>query len=64
MNSARQDATCVGCGCTDGHACVDEYHTPCHWLKVNRKTGLGVCSSCLTFIGHPLTTEGKGGRNA
>lgn len=58
------EATCVGCGCTDGHACLDEHHTPCHWLKVNRKTGLGVCSSCSAFIGHPLTTEGKGGRNA
>ncbi len=60
----EKETRCVGCGCTDGHACVDEYRTPCHWLKVNRKTGLGVCSSCPTFIGHPLTTEGKGGCDA
>ena len=59
-----KEATCVGCGCTDGYACLDEHHTPCHWLKVNRKTGLGVCSSCPTFISHPLTAEGKGGRDA
>lgn len=64
VNSALQEATCVGCGCTDGYACLDEHHTPCHWLKVNRKTGLGVCSSCPTFIGQPLTAEGKGGRDA
>ncbi|MBN5215762.1 hypothetical protein [Serratia ureilytica] len=64
VNLGLKEATCVGCGCTDGHACLDEHHTPCHWLKVNRKTGLGVCSSCPTFISHPLTTEGKGGRNA
>jgi hypothetical protein len=63
VSSDLKEATCVGCGCTDGHACVDEHHPPCHWLKVNRKTGLGVCSSCPTFIGHPLTTEGKGGRD-
>ncbi|TXE56509.1 hypothetical protein FOT57_12000 [Serratia ureilytica] len=64
VNSELQEATCVGCGCTDGYACLDEHHTPCHWLKVNRKTGLGVCSSCPTFISHPLTAEGKGGRDA
>ncbi|WP_219729122.1 hypothetical protein [Pectobacterium odoriferum] len=43
-------ATCIGCGCTDNHACVNEYHEACHWLRVNRNTGLGVCSQCAEFI--------------
>ncbi|GKW29484.1 hypothetical protein AB6D34_18250 [Pectobacterium brasiliense] len=42
--------TCVGCGCDDNHACVNEYHEVCHWLRVNRNTGLGVCSQCAEFI--------------
>lgn len=51
------DATCVGCGCTDSNACVDEFHETCHWLKVNRKTRLGVCSFCIPFLSHPLTHD-------
>lgn len=39
-------ATCIGCGCDDFHACVDVLSEPCHWLRVDRKTGTGVCSSC------------------
>ncbi len=39
-------ATCIGCGCTDVHACVSEHLSPCHWLKVDYNAGLGVCSSC------------------
>jgi hypothetical protein len=38
-------AKCIGCGCTDDHACV-ENGQPCHWLRVNRVEGIGVCSSC------------------
>ncbi|ROC60411.1 hypothetical protein [Klebsiella quasipneumoniae] len=53
-----KEATCVGCGCTDHNACVDENHTPCSWLKVNRETGLGICSSCPTFLNHSLTADG------
>ncbi|UFT95024.1 hypothetical protein [Pectobacterium carotovorum] len=41
---------CVGCGCDDNNACVNEYHEVCYWLRVNRNTGLGVCSQCAEFI--------------
>ncbi|EJJ4075293.1 ParA family protein [Salmonella enterica] len=54
-----EEAVCVGCGCTDNNACVNEFREPCHWLKVNRQTGLGVCSSCESFLGHPLTDDAE-----
>lgn len=54
---APADATCVGCGCTDSHACTDEWHDPCYWLKVDRNTKLGVCSLCPGFLSHPLTHD-------
>lgn len=42
-----EQATCIGCGCTDSNACFDEIEgEPCHWKRVDRKTNLGVCSSC------------------
>ncbi|EIT6418004.1 ParA family protein [Salmonella enterica] len=53
------EAVCVGCGCTDNNACVNEFREPCHWLKINRQTGLGVCSSCESFLGHPLTDDAE-----
>ncbi|EBW2193940.1 hypothetical protein KZK20_002360 [Salmonella enterica] len=53
----KNSATCVGCGCTDNNACVNEYHDTCYWLKVNRQSGLGVCSFCIEFLSHPLTGE-------
>ncbi|MEX3174094.1 hypothetical protein AB4M04_18660 [Serratia quinivorans] len=55
-NTHLKEATCVGCSCTDGHACLDENSKPCSWFKVNRETGMGVCSSCPTFLECPLTT--------
>lgn len=40
-------AKCIGCGCTDFNACFDEIEgEPCHWRRVDRTAGLGVCSSC------------------
>ena len=51
-------STCVGCGCTDEKACITARGGPCSWLKVNRKTGLGVCSCCLTHIQHDLSQGG------
>ncbi|ELC8789702.1 ParA family protein [Salmonella enterica] len=51
------EAVCVGCGCTDNNACVNEFHESCHWLKVNYETGRGVCSSCESFLNHPLTDD-------
>lgn len=59
-NTHLKEATCVGCGCTDGHACLGKNSKPCSWLKVNRETGMGVCSCCPTFLKHPLTTDGEG----
>ena len=40
-------ATCIACGCDDCHACFDKNTgNPCHWLRVDRKLKLGVCSCC------------------
>lgn len=39
-------AICIQCGCDDYHACVDAFDTPCHWLRLDREQGKGVCSSC------------------
>lgn len=40
-------ATCIGCGCTDQLACWDDsIDAPCHWLELDRRAGLGVCSIC------------------
>lgn len=40
-------ATCIGCGCTDWHACWDEEAgQPCSWLAVDYSVGRGVCSCC------------------
>ncbi len=40
-------AVCIGCGCTDNRACIDQtFGTPCSWLKVDRKLLIGVCSHC------------------
>lgn len=43
VHAARfhQDHTCLGCGCTDSHACDEG----CWWL-VRFQDGTGVCSSC------------------
>ncbi|EDX2836377.1 ParA family protein [Salmonella enterica] len=57
--SGVAEAVCVGCGCTDNNACVNEFREPCRWLKVNRQTGLGVCSSCPSFLSHPLTDDAE-----
>jgi len=44
-------ATCIGCGCDDGHACWNEVtELPCSWLRVDRGRGLGVCSSCPEHV--------------
>ena len=40
-------AQCIGCGCDDNHACYDEIaDNPCHWVRLDRSAGLGVCSAC------------------
>ena len=41
-----QEAFCIGCGCTDGHACTHTVTGPCWWIKVDRDLGIGVCSEC------------------
>jgi hypothetical protein len=40
-----QEATCIGCGCTDTRACVGLFG-PCCWVRLDRAAGLGVCSAC------------------
>lgn len=41
-----QLATCIGCACTDEHACKGG----CHWERVDYAAQLGVCSSCPELI--------------
>ncbi len=40
------EAKCLGCGCTDSRACLPLVGDPCHWLRVDYKLGIGVCSEC------------------
>lgn len=40
-------ATCIGCGCTDTHACPG---VPCHWIQVDYAAGVGVCSACPDYF--------------
>jgi len=44
--NCRQEATCIGCGCSDRHACVAPVTGACFWIKVDRELGIGVCSEC------------------
>ncbi|HZR35717.1 MAG TPA: hypothetical protein VFA75_10105, partial [Nevskia sp.] len=37
-----KESRCRICGCTDNHACL----YGCSWIWVDRKSGVGVCSSC------------------
>lgn len=47
-------STCLGCGCDDLHACPGG----CSWLRVDRESGLGVCSEC----GHLVAAWDDGAR--
>lgn len=38
------------------HACV-ENGQPCHWLRVNRVEGIGVCSSCPDALNQFASTS-------
>lgn len=42
MPSIKDEAKCVGCGCTDSESCKKG----CWWRKVNYFIGYGVCSRC------------------
>lgn len=43
MNAkAAGESVCLGCGCTDSHACAEG----CSWILVSRRRGIGVCSQC------------------
>lgn len=53
------EAVCVGCGCSDFNACMT-HDGDCYWLKVNRKTGLGVCSECAEYINADIGTPQEG----
>ncbi|WP_179038474.1 hypothetical protein [Limnobaculum xujianqingii] len=51
-------ATCSQCGCDDHHACVSEQGQPCHWVQVNRVTGVGICSHCAEHL-NQINTFGE-----
>jgi hypothetical protein len=42
-------ATCIGCGCTDWRACVNDDGESCYWLRVDAAQGVGVCSMCPEY---------------
>ena len=42
-------ASCIGCGCTDQHACVSD-DGPCSWIVVDYDVGRGVCSCCQSNL--------------
>jgi hypothetical protein len=44
LNSSGE-AVCIGCGCSDSHACVTVLG-PCWWIKADYGLGIGVCSEC------------------
>lgn len=53
-SKSQRSATCIGCGCTDHRACVDDATgARCHWLKVDRDRGIGACSSCPDAVNDP-----------
>ena len=41
---------CIGCGCDDNHACIGGNRIPCSWLRLDRNTGVGVCSECEDIV--------------
>ncbi len=47
MKQQPRLATCIGCGCHDYAACMNEQTgEPCWWIRLDRTAGLGVCSEC------------------
>lgn len=52
------EATCIGCGCSDSHACVTvrtiddpvSILQGCFWVKVDYELRIGVCSECVENI--------------
>jgi hypothetical protein len=46
MTTQLQVAVCIGCGCDDNHACAGSLGDPCHWLTLDRRGRVGVCSEC------------------
>jgi len=42
----QRNAVCIGCGCDDFHACEGG----CHWLRLDRMAGAGVCSKCESKV--------------
>lgn len=43
---SQLEATCIGCGCTDSHACEGG----CWWLRLDRHLRAGVCSQCESAL--------------
>ncbi len=47
MKKKPDIAKCVGCGCTDVCACLNDLTgEACYWLRLDRERGQGVCSEC------------------
>jgi hypothetical protein len=40
------EPTCTVCGCTEGTPCINGIGETCAWTTLDKKTNVGVCSSC------------------
>lgn len=46
VRKKTEEFVCLGCGCTDSHACEDV----CYWLAVDPDSGFGICSNCNEYL--------------
>lgn len=44
--SRGRESVCIRCGCSDLNACPGPFGEGCSWLVLDRKRGIGICSSC------------------
>ncbi|MFY3052777.1 hypothetical protein ACOTF7_18655 [Achromobacter xylosoxidans] len=50
VNDLALDVVCVGCGWSGSQVCWDIEREFCHWLRIDRNLGAGVCSGCADCV--------------
>jgi len=58
-----RQATCLGCGCDDGHPPSPDMGT-WSWVRLDIREGLGVCSACPEHVERWDAGDRTGGRQA
>jgi hypothetical protein len=48
------ELACIGCGCTENHACEDGFGGGCYWISQNARTGRGLCSECAIKMANAI----------